>query len=69
MKKLIFMQREASFVFFFLDFAKIRQGFLFYRKPAKNDQQILIEYAQKHFESVLEKLPKFVEKILSKKLK
>ena len=64
------MQGGASLVFFLLDFVKIRQIFLlFYRKPAKNNQQKLIEYAQKHFKSALGKLPKSAEKILSKKLK
>ena len=64
------MQGEASSVFFLLDFAKIRQSFLlFYRKPAKNSQQTLIEYAQKHFKSALGKLPNSTKKILSKKLK
>jgi len=64
------MQGGAPLVFFLLAFAKIRQSFLlFYRKPAKNSQQTLIEYAQKHFKSALGKLPKYAEKILSKKLK
>ena len=63
LKILIFMWGGASLVFFLLDFAKIRQSFLFfYRKPAKNSQPTLIEYAQKHFKSALGKLPKSVEK-------
>ena len=70
LKNLIFMQGGASLVFFLLDFAKIRQSFfLFYRKPAKNNQQTLIEYAQKHFKSAMGKLPKSAEKILSKNMK
>ena len=60
------MQGEASFVFFFVDFVKICQSFpLFYRKPAKYSQQILVECAQKHFKSALGKLPKFAKKKLS----
>jgi len=57
LKILIFMQGGASLVFLLLNFAKIRQGFLlFYRKPAKNIQQSLVEYSQKHFKSALKKL-------------
>ena len=64
------MRGGAPLVFFLLDFAKIRQSFLlFYLKPAKNSQQTLIEYAQKHFKSALGKLPNFAEKFRSKKLK
>ena len=64
------MRGGAPLVFFLLDFAKIHQSFLlFYRKPPKDSQQTLIEYAQKHFKSSLEKLPKSTKKILSKKLK
>ena len=60
------MQGGAPFVFFFVDFVKICQSFpLFYRKPAKNSQQILVECAQKHCESAFGKLPKFNQKILS----
>ena len=70
LEKIVFMRGGVSLVFFLLDFAKIRQSFLlFYCKPAKNNQQTLIEYAQKHFKSALGKLPKSVEKILNKKLK
>ena len=63
------MQGGAPLVVFLLDFAKVRQSFIFSCKPAKNNQQTLIEYAQKHFKSALGKLPKSTEKILSKKLK
>ena len=60
------MRGEASFVFFFVNFVKICQSLpLFYRKPAKNSQQILVECAQKHLKSALGKLPKFAKKILS----
>ena len=60
------MQGEASFVLFFVDFVKIFQSFpLFYRKPAKNSQQILVECVQKHFKSALEKLPNFAKTFIS----
>ena len=63
-KNFIFMRGEASFVFFFVDFVKIWQSFpLFYRKPAKNSQQILVECVQKHFTSALEKLPNFAKNL------
>ena len=53
-KKIIFMRGEALFVFFFVDFVKICQSFpLFYRKPAINSQQILMECVQNHFKSAL----------------
>ena len=64
LKKIPFMQGGAPFVFFFLDFVKICQSFpLFYRKPAKNSQQILVECVQKHFKSALEKLPNFAKNL------
>ena len=60
------MQGGAPFVFFLLIFVKICQSFpLFYRKPAKNSQQILEECVQKHFKSALEKLPNFAKKFMS----
>ena len=70
LKKLIFMQGGAPLVFFLLNFVKICQSFLlFYRKPAKNNQQILIEYSQKHFKGELGKPTKVCRKIPSKKMK
>ena len=57
------MQVGAPLVFLLLNFVKICQSFLlFYWKSAKTSKQILIEYTRKHFESVLEKLAKFVKK-------
>ena len=65
-KRIIFMWGEALFVFFFVDFVKICQSFpLFYCKPAKKNQQILVECAQQLFKSAFGKLPKFSQKILS----
>ena len=61
------MRGGAPLVFFLLDFAKIHQSFLlFYRKPPKDSQQTLIEYAQKHFKSALGNLLSFSKFFLSK---